>query len=372
MMQVQKGQVKYKDRNDIICTYGTIDNGTNYCFLDGEKLGEGKVVASTSLVEAIDPLVAASNIGVIDQDGNVIIPFNYKAIKPIFTKYLLAEVAKPVTPSVIQAAASIKDPLAATKLVSNSANLKAKVNQAMGEGGRFLFNDQFSEATVFDLNGNNLLDNKLYSFIGYNNDKLYLVGNTEDSQIIEFSLKEEPIKEEAPVEAPVEKVEPEEVEKPAESKDEIKDFEVSSEDIDKALSGEDKNFHPVVPGVIEKKEEFADMPNGLPVALKKVTLERNDNNKGNILDDTTTIITNLIKQNREQKELIKSLRDSKDKAFRENEALVHDKEALQKRVKELEKEVEELKNSNPGKETSSADKEKLVQLLNDAKGLLED
>ena len=69
MMQVQKGQVKYKDRTDIICTYGVVDNGKQYYFLDGEKLGKGRIVASTALVEAIDPMVSASNIGVIDSDG---------------------------------------------------------------------------------------------------------------------------------------------------------------------------------------------------------------------------------------------------------------------------------------------------------------
>ena len=34
MMQIQKGQVKYKDRTDIICTYGVAD-GKQYYFLDG-------------------------------------------------------------------------------------------------------------------------------------------------------------------------------------------------------------------------------------------------------------------------------------------------------------------------------------------------
>ena len=69
MMQVQKGQVKYKDRTDIICTYGVTDDGKQYYFLDGEKLGQGRVVASTALVEAIDPMVTASNIGVLDSEG---------------------------------------------------------------------------------------------------------------------------------------------------------------------------------------------------------------------------------------------------------------------------------------------------------------
>ena len=188
MMQVQKGQVKYKDRTDIICTYGVVDNGKQYYFLDGEKLGKGRIVASTALVEAIDPMVSASNIGVIDSDGNVIIPFEYKAIKPVADKAMIVELVNPITPSVIEAAGLRKEPLAATRLVTTPATIKEKVNAKMGPGGRFLFNDQFSEASVYDLDGKNLLDDKLYSFIGYNNDTLYLATNTPNTDVLTYSF----------------------------------------------------------------------------------------------------------------------------------------------------------------------------------------
>ena len=84
MMQVQKGQVKYKDRSDIICTYGINDAGKQYYFLDGEKLSNGNLIASTALVEAIDPLVVASNVGVISSNGEIIVPFENKSIKPVY------------------------------------------------------------------------------------------------------------------------------------------------------------------------------------------------------------------------------------------------------------------------------------------------
>ena len=219
MMQIQKGQVKYKDRTDIICTYGVVD-GKQYYFLDGEKLGKGRIVASTVLVEAIDPLVLASNIGVLDEEGNVVIPFENKAVKPVADKAMIVEVAKPVTPSVIEAANLRRDPLAATRLVTTPAAIKEKVNAKMGVGGRFLFNDQFSEASVYDLDGNNLLDGKLYSFIGYNDGVLYLAGNTAETEVVTYSLN----KEEVVVEEPKE-----------EETLDVKDIEVSTEDIDKAL-----------------------------------------------------------------------------------------------------------------------------------------
>lgn len=251
MMQIQKGQVKYKDRTDIICTYGVVD-GKQYYFLDGEKLGKGRIVASTVLVEAIDPLVLASNIGVLDEEGNVVIPFENKAVKPVADKAMIVEVAKPVTPSVIEAANLRRDPLAATRLVTTPAAIKEKVNAKMGVGGRFLFNDQFSEASVYDLDGNNLLDGKLYSFIGYNDGVLYLAGNTAETEVVTYSLN----KEEVVVEEPKE-----------EETLDVKDIEVSTEDIDKALGDvveEEKILHPIEFKDESPKLENSDFPD-IPV-----------------------------------------------------------------------------------------------------------
>lgn len=251
MMQIQKGQVKYKDRTDIICTYGVVD-GKQYYFLDGEKLGKGRIVASTVLVEAIDPLVLASNIGVLDEEGNVVISFENKAVKPVADKAMIVEVAKPVTPSVIEAANLRRDPLAATRLVTTPAAIKEKVNAKMGVGGRFLFNDQFSEASVYDLDGNNLLDGKLYSFIGYNDGVLYLAGNTAETEVVTYSLN----KEEVVVEEPKE-----------EETLDVKDIEVSTEDIDKALGDvveEEKILHPIEFKDESPKLENSDFPD-IPV-----------------------------------------------------------------------------------------------------------
>lgn len=251
MMQIQKGQVKYKDRTDIICTYGVVD-GKQYYFLDGEKLGKGRIVASTVLVEAIDPLVLASNIGVLDEEGNVVIPFENKAVKPVADKAMIVEVAKPVTPSVIEAANLRRDPLAATRLVTTPAAIKEKVNAKMGVGGRFLFNDQFSEASVYDLDGNNLLDGKLYSFIGYNDGVLYLAGNTAETEVVTYSLN----KEEVVVEEPKE-----------EETLDVKNIEVSTEDIDKALGDvveEEKILHPIEFKDESPKLENSDFPD-IPV-----------------------------------------------------------------------------------------------------------
>ena len=140
--------------------------------------------------EAIDPVAMASSIGLIDPNGNVIIPFENKAIKPIANDLLLVEKAKPVTESVIEAIELRADPQAASRLVTTPAVIKENMNAKMGAEGRFVFNDQFSEATICDVNGNNLVDNELYSFVGVTADKLYLSKNTAESFVSEFSLGE--------------------------------------------------------------------------------------------------------------------------------------------------------------------------------------
>lgn len=187
-MQVQKGLVKYKDRSDILCTYGITDDGKTYYFLEGNTIPNGNIVATTVLVEAIDPLVVSSSIGVIDSDGNVVIPFENKAVKPLSNDLLLVEKGTPVSDSVIEAVELRSDPSAASKLVSTPASIKENMHIKMGETGRFVFNDQFSEATICDMNGNNLVNNELFSFIGLTDERMYLSKNVVGSFIWEFDM----------------------------------------------------------------------------------------------------------------------------------------------------------------------------------------
>ena len=195
-MKIQNGIVEYKDRDDINCTYGITDDGRNYYFLgfqDYRNLMGEAIIASTELVEAIDPMYNAKNVGVIDSYGNVIIPFQHRSIRPIDENMVLAELANPITPSVIEANQMKSDPTLATKLVSTPALIKNKLNSAMGGEGKYIFNDQFSEATIYDKNGNNLINNQYYSFIAMNDNKLYFSKNTVDSEIVGYSLITAPV-----------------------------------------------------------------------------------------------------------------------------------------------------------------------------------
>lgn len=223
-MQIQKGLVKYKDRTDIVCTYGLTDEGRQYYFLDNTSMSNGNIIASTVLVEAIDPVAVASSVGVIDANGTVVIPFENKSIKPLVDGLLLVEVANSTTPSVVEANSLRSDPLAATKLVTTPATIKENINAKMGAEGRFVFNDQFSEATICDYDGNNILDNQYFSFIAIkNNETLYLCKNTADSPVLEYSLVNRMFVAAAP-DAPLD----------------VQNTEVTQEVIDGAMQAEEK------------------------------------------------------------------------------------------------------------------------------------
>ncbi len=425
MMQVQKGQVKYKDRSDIICTYGIDDSGKQYYFLDGEKLSNGSLIASTALVEAIDPLAMASNIGVISCEGEVVIPFENKAIKPIADTALLVEKATPTTQSVIDSVNMRKDPLSATKLVTTPATIKDRMNAKMGNGGRFVFNDQFSEASVFDLDGNNLLDGEYYSFIGLNDDTLYMSKNTVDSEIVECKLgkKEEnnpsqgellDVKEVVVKPEVIDKAMQPVVPPQVETENGVPSTDSKADNIDNGDNSEDATnvLHPVTFQEIEFDDKFKsneDKEVNVVDDTKKTFLPKkeeketrvslfeglkfdeepapdtnkfsvsSDDNDDRIIEDTAVTLSKLIAKNKEQKVKISSYEAKLDdliafkrQAFNENKKLVKEIEMLKKQVADLETELVDKTNKVEKLTAQIAGKDDLVKLLVDAKDLLDE
>lgn len=187
----QKGIVSYQGRDDLVCNYGIRNDGKQFYYLDvngGKPLKNGNRIATTALVEAVDPMVKASNIGLIDAEGAEVIPFTNRSIRPVNDDIIIVEPATPTSQSVKEAIRLKSDPLAATKLVATPATIKDKLNAKVGNDARYLFNDQFSEATVCDINGNNLVDGESYSFIVFNGNELYFSKNTVDSDITSYSV----------------------------------------------------------------------------------------------------------------------------------------------------------------------------------------
>ncbi len=193
-MKIQRGIVEYKGRNDIECMYAVTDDKKVYYFLDSKdekKFSNGSRLASTVLLEVVDAEAPKSHIGVLGENGEELIAFTHREIVPINeenSEILLAKLADPVTPCVVEANKAKNDPTLATKLVSNQAQIKDKMKSRMGTDGIFLFHNQFLEATVYDISGRNLAGDGYYSFIGFSKGKLFFSLNTADSEIIETSL----------------------------------------------------------------------------------------------------------------------------------------------------------------------------------------
>ena len=188
MMTVQKGLVKYKDRTDLLCTYGTNESGVNYYFLS--ELANKNIIASSELIEAIDPEVIKSHVGLIDSEGKELIPLINKNIKLINDDMLLVEISKPVSSNVVDASTN------GSNVVADAAYIKEQMN-TLSNNMNFLFHDHTGEATIYDSNGNNLLNNEYYSYIGLvENDGIYLSKNIPNSGILKLPLVSDKVKEE--------------------------------------------------------------------------------------------------------------------------------------------------------------------------------
>lgn len=203
-MEILNGLVKWNGRDDIPCTYGKTEDGKQYYFL--KDLKNGNHIVTTVLIEAVDPMTKAKNIGLIDNDGNIIIPCVNSSIKvvdeEIAEETLLVEPVEAVSENVKEANALRQDPLSATRLVSTPAKIKEKINVEMSPNGRYLANDQFKDVTVYDANGNNLVNNEYYSFIARDGDKLFMAKNTPETDVVKFNLSTKAI------DIPVETTEP--------------------------------------------------------------------------------------------------------------------------------------------------------------------
>lgn len=186
-MKIQKGLVKDQGFQDTTCTYGICDDGRVYYFLENGTLENGNIIASTNLKEAIGHTPSHTSLGLIDSDSNILIPFENRTIKLVDERFLLVEKATPVSESVVEAMRDRADPLAANKLVTTAADNKDKMNAKMGRDGKFIFNNQFSEATIFDIDGNQV-DNDYYSYIAMDEDTIYFSKNIMDFPIVEYPI----------------------------------------------------------------------------------------------------------------------------------------------------------------------------------------
>ncbi len=184
-MEILKGTVQDKGYPNTECIYGKVDDKTLYYFMPNGELPNGNYIANINLKEAINH-AAATSIGVIDKNGNVLIPFENKSIKLIENNLLLVEKNTPTQESVVALVNSKNNPANNEALAANNQAKKDQIIQVMGMSGDFLFANQFSEAAIYTFDGLNVA-NGYYSYIAELNDDYYFTSVEPNSKIVKFN-----------------------------------------------------------------------------------------------------------------------------------------------------------------------------------------
>lgn len=266
-LEIKQNNVKYQGRDDYsVLYYDVLDTGKKYFFLDGEngKLKNGNVIATTNLKIAINANKPEelAEIGVVNQDGQEVIPFDNRRIKRINDDILLAEPVTPVSENVAKALEDRSNPQEATRLVSAANTIKEKVNNSMGANGKFVFNDLFSEATIYDIEGNNLVNGEFYSFVGVNDNSLFLSKNDPEAEIVSLPLNANDLENASEVVAP---------EDVLESNLDVSEVEVNTDAVEEAFNNE-ATANEVVEDTVEQVEAPAQEPADLePETLDEET-----------------------------------------------------------------------------------------------------
>ena len=183
-MEILKGKVQDPGFPDTEVTYLKTDDGKTYFFIENGTLKNGNIISTPILKEGIGHAPYTS-LGLIDKDGNVLIPFENKNIKALSDDLLLVEKAKPTTQSVVDAASKQTDPLSAAELIQTSDTIKGQMKSVMGSNSSYVFDNQFSEAALFTASGVNLANN-YFSFIGLSNGAYYMSQNVVGSPISKY------------------------------------------------------------------------------------------------------------------------------------------------------------------------------------------
>lgn len=183
-MEILKGKVQDPGFPDTEVTYLKTDDGKTYFFIENGTLKNGNIISTPILKEGIGHAPYTS-LGLIDKDGNVLIPFENKNIKVLSDDLLLVEKAKPTTQSVVDAASKQTDPLSAAELIQTSDTIKSQMKSVMGSNSSYVFDNQFSEAALFTAGGVNLANN-YFSFIGLSNGAYYMSQNVVGSPISKY------------------------------------------------------------------------------------------------------------------------------------------------------------------------------------------
>lgn len=183
-MEILKGMVREKGFEDKECTYMKTDDGKQFYFIENFQLSNGNIIACSDLSQGVGNK-PRETLGVITPRGDVIIPFENKMIKPLENNLLLVEKNTPTTPNVAEALAKKADPQAATSYMNDANTIKSQLKSVMAGGENYVFDNPFSEAALYTLEGVNV-GGDYFSFIGKSGNDYYLSTNIVGSSILKY------------------------------------------------------------------------------------------------------------------------------------------------------------------------------------------
>lgn len=184
-MQIMKGIVKDDGYKPTEVTYAKIDENTIYYFMEDGDLPNRNIIATTVLKEAIEHAPATS-LGLINEKGQVLIPFEHKSMKKIKDNLILAERNVPKSQNVVDAMNNKTNQQYVTALEQNAQYIKQQLTNAMGMSGDFIFDNPYSEAAIYTMDGLNV-GGDYFSFISEMNSNYYFSTNIKNSSIIKFN-----------------------------------------------------------------------------------------------------------------------------------------------------------------------------------------
>lgn len=185
IMNKKNDVFEYKGNNYTVYYY-EVDGKFYYYSLDDNKniLLNNYVIVSSDYKEIIDNKENNGHFGLIDDTGKEIITCDKKRIYKISDYILLVEPKEPVSKYVKISSSNTNNEEFLDKLVPRTNKITEEINKKMENNGNLLYANPYSEVTIIDIFGNNLVMENYYSYVGKKDD-LLVVSTINDNYSIE-------------------------------------------------------------------------------------------------------------------------------------------------------------------------------------------
>ena len=164
-MNVKQGNVEINGAK-FVCSYGESLDGKRFYFVAGGELPNGVRIATSDVAEALNQTNGViKTLGLIDKDGNILVPLANKSVNTIDSTYIIFEKNNPHIEEVVNLEAIKADPAASAKFAENTKLIKDKMREVAGENAVEVYSNPEGAASIYDLDGKSIVDGKYYNYI---------------------------------------------------------------------------------------------------------------------------------------------------------------------------------------------------------------